>query len=59
MPDTKSGRERKGLDKQAQLDVHLYERELRSFEEDDEPSPFDGVDDATGIEGVADRATVD
>lgn len=36
MPDTKSGRERKGRNKAAQLREALYERELTSFEDDDD-----------------------
>ena len=38
MPDTKNGREKKGLNKQAQLDAHFLERELRALDRDDEPS---------------------
>ncbi|MFC6724749.1 hypothetical protein ACFQE1_10265 [Halobium palmae] len=45
MPDTKNGRERKGLDKEAQLERRLNEREIRTLDrEDDEPERFDGVD---------------
>jgi hypothetical protein len=39
MPDTKSGRERKGLDKEAQLEQHLTERELEALERDEEEPP--------------------
>lgn len=41
MPDTKSGRERKGLNKEAQLEARLARREVRTLETDDEPMPFD------------------
>ncbi|ELZ94819.1 hypothetical protein C440_07082 [Haloferax mucosum ATCC BAA-1512] len=38
MPDTKSGREKKGLNKRTQLTERLYEQELEVLdEEDDEP----------------------
>ncbi|WP_411965326.1 hypothetical protein [Haloferax sp. YSMS24] len=38
MPDTKSGREKKGLNKRSQLTERLYERELAVLDgEDDEP----------------------
>lgn len=38
MPDTKSGREKKGLNKQAQLDASLYEQELEVLDDEtDEP----------------------
>ena len=45
MPDTKSGREKKGLDKERQLTEHLYERELDVLgEPGDEPPRFEGLD---------------
>ncbi|WP_380678999.1 hypothetical protein [Salinigranum sp. GCM10025319] len=44
MPDTKSGREKKGLNKRNQLDDHLTERELQTLERDDEPSRWEGID---------------
>jgi hypothetical protein len=44
MPDTKSGREKKGLNKRTQLDERLNRRELRTLDRDDEPSRWDGVD---------------
>ena len=44
MPDTKSGREKKGLNKQHQLSEHLNEREVRTLERDDEPPRWDGVE---------------
>ena len=38
MPDTKSGREKKGKNKRSQLVRRLYRRELREMErENDEP----------------------
>jgi hypothetical protein len=43
MPDTKSGREKKGLNKRNQLDEHLAERELRSLDREDEPPRWDAV----------------
>ena len=55
MPDTKSGREKKGLNKQDQLHTQLYERELEVLdEEDDEPS----LDDLSG-EFIADELPED
>ena len=38
MPDTKSGRERKGRNKRRQLESHLTERELDAPEEPPEPT---------------------
>ncbi|GAB6879114.1 hypothetical protein JCM17823_13880 [Halorubrum gandharaense] len=38
MPDTKSGRERKGRNKRRQLESHLNERELEATDEPPEPS---------------------
>ncbi|MES3162394.1 MAG: hypothetical protein PPP55_12655 [Halorubrum sp.] len=43
MPDTKSGRERKGRDKRRQLESHLNRRELEASEEPPEAS-LDEVD---------------
>lgn len=43
MPDTKSGRERKGRDKRRQLESHLNRRELEAPEEPPEPS-LDAID---------------
>jgi hypothetical protein len=37
MPDTKSGRERKGRNKRRQLTERLYRRELDALERDEEP----------------------
>jgi hypothetical protein len=44
MPDTKTGREKKGLNKQHQLAERLNERELRTLGRDDEPPRWAGVD---------------
>jgi hypothetical protein len=44
MPDTKSGREKKGLNKLNQLDQRLAERELRTLDRDDEPSRWGDID---------------
>ncbi|EMA70124.1 hypothetical protein C461_01547 [Halorubrum aidingense JCM 13560] len=38
MPDTKSGRERKGRNKRQQLESHLNRRELAAAEEPPEPT---------------------
>ena len=43
MPDTKSGRERKGRDKRRQLESHLNRRELEAADEPPEPT-LDEVD---------------
>ena len=43
MPDTKSGRERKGRNKRRQLESHLNRRELEATAEPPEPS-LDDVD---------------
>jgi len=45
MPDTKSGRERNGKNKRAQLRQRLYEQELETLDEDaDLPEFGDGED---------------
>jgi hypothetical protein len=45
MPDTKSGREKKGLNKEAQLEAELTRRELRAEGQDEPPqAPEDEVD---------------
>lgn len=44
MPDTKSGREKKGQNKRSQLSERLNERELRTLDRDDEPPRWEGVD---------------
>ncbi len=44
MPDTKSGRERKGRNKRAQLESKLNARELELLEQDHEPPEPEGVD---------------
>ncbi|WP_396610725.1 hypothetical protein ACH9L7_10865 [Haloferax sp. S1W] len=46
MPDTKSGREKKGLNKQFQLTERLYERELSVLEGEEEEEP--SLEDASG-----------
>ena len=43
MPDTKSGRERKGRNKRRQLESHLNRRELTAADEPPEPT-FDAID---------------
>jgi len=40
MPDTKSGRERNGRNKRAQLRQQLYEQELETLDEDAELPEF-------------------
>ncbi|WP_201740197.1 hypothetical protein [Salinigranum halophilum] len=55
MPDTKSGREKKGLNKLNQLDERLNERELRTLDRDDEPPRWADVDG----EFIADEAPDD
>lgn len=44
MPDTKSGREKKGLNKEAQLETELAQRELGTVDQE-EPPRFEDVDD--------------
>ncbi|MFB6108004.1 MAG: hypothetical protein ABEJ82_04070 [Haloplanus sp.] len=44
MPDTKSGRERKGRNKRAQLRRRLYRQELEALDADDDLPDF-GADD--------------
>jgi hypothetical protein len=44
MPDTKSGREKKGLNKLNQLHERLNKRELRTLDRDDEPPRWEDVD---------------
>jgi hypothetical protein len=51
MPDTKSGREKKGLNKEKQLTEELYEKELSVLDEEDVPLEFT---DASG-EFIADE----
>lgn len=41
MPDTKSGREKKGLNKEAQLEAELTRRELRAEGQDEPPKPIE------------------
>ena len=54
MPDTKTGRERKGLDKRAQLERRLARRDAQARAEDDvepftepEPEPVPGTHEGT------------
>ncbi|WP_251341261.1 hypothetical protein [Haloplanus halophilus] len=49
MPDTKSGRERNGRNKRAQLRRRLYEEELETLDEDAELPEF-----GEGEDGAAD-----
>ncbi|WP_410765707.1 hypothetical protein [Haloferax sp. DFSO60] len=51
MPDTKSGREKKGLNKQAQLDATLYEQELEVLDGESNEPPLDEL----GGEFIADE----
>ncbi|XVH30360.1 hypothetical protein ACNS7O_08045 [Haloferacaceae archaeon DSL9] len=44
MPDTKSGREKKGRNKQAQIEAQLTRRELETLDAEDEPPEREGVD---------------
>lgn len=46
MPDTKSGRERKGVNKRAQLREQLYGKELERLDDDEEELPEFGPEDA-------------
>lgn len=39
MPDTKSGREKKGLNKEKQLTEELYEQELSALDDEDRTPP--------------------
>jgi hypothetical protein len=41
MPDTKSGRERKGRNKRRQLRQELYDAELDTLDDDDDLPPFE------------------
>ena len=43
MPDTKSGRERKGRNKRRQLENRLTRREVDTLDEDDELPSFNGA----------------
>ncbi|MFC4358032.1 hypothetical protein ACFO0N_08745 [Halobium salinum] len=53
MPDTKNGRERKGLNKEAQLEHHLAEREVDTMgAEDDEPDLYEDVEGELLVEPV-------
>ncbi len=54
MPDTKSGRERKGRDKRRQLESRLNERELSAADEPPEPT-LDEVDSEYLDEDELDR----
>ena len=40
MPDTKTGREKKGKNKRAQLRMHLAEQELESLDAEEEPTVY-------------------
>lgn len=44
MPDTKSGREKKGLNKEAQLEVELTRRELGAETQEEPPRFGEDVD---------------
>lgn len=46
MPDTKSGRERKGRNKRRQLETHLNEQEIDTLDGDTEPPEFGGEPDS-------------
>ena len=47
MPDTKTGRERKGTGKRQQLEHHLLRRELEA--DDEPPAPADDAADAVSL----------
>ena len=55
MPDTKSGRERKGRNKRRQLENHLARRELDADEEP--PEPYAEATDAEFLAESEDVAT--
>lgn len=57
MPDTKSGREKKGLNKEAQLEAELTQRELRA--EGEEEPPEVEADAVADSEFLADPADID
>lgn len=46
MPDTKSGRERKGRNKRSQLQERLYANEIEAVKSDDQLPPFEATPDA-------------
>lgn len=50
MPDTKSGRERKGRNKRRQLESRLYRRDLEAREGDHEAPTFDDLADEVDSE---------
>lgn len=56
MPDTKSGREKKGLNKEAQLEDELTRREIRAEGQEEPPQPSD---DEVDSEFLADPSEVD
>ncbi|MGQ4554564.1 hypothetical protein [Halobellus sp. GM3] len=45
MPDTKSGRERKGRNKRTQLQERLYEEEIEAVDTDEELPSFEPSSD--------------
>jgi hypothetical protein len=45
MPDTKSGRERKGRNKRNQLQEELYDEEIEALESDEDLPPFEPSSD--------------
>ncbi|MDQ2053016.1 MULTISPECIES: hypothetical protein [Halobellus] len=45
MPDTKSGRERKGRNKRNQLQEELYDEEIEALETDEDLPPFEPSSD--------------
>jgi hypothetical protein len=56
MPDTKSGREKKGLNKEAQLEAELNRREIRAEGQEEPPRP---TEDEVDSEFLADPSDVD
>jgi hypothetical protein len=54
MPDTKSGREKKGKDKRRQLENRLAKRELTAEDEPPEPEGIDGDLLAEDVDADAD-----
>ncbi|CQR51096.1 MULTISPECIES: hypothetical protein [Haloferax] len=59
MPDTKTGREKKGLNKRTQLTERLYERELSVLDENDDEPPLDAANDDAEGEFLADELPED
>ncbi|WP_164974729.1 hypothetical protein [Halegenticoccus tardaugens] len=50
MPDTKTGREKKGRNKQAQLEARLARRDVRALNGNEEPPRLDEFDEELLVE---------